>query len=228
MFEAAARKADPFRRHVARAGVVACTAAAALAVLWAILAVGFPAAPWGGVEAYADSFNSLQLLNTIPALLLAPTLLLVAAAIHQATAREHQLYTLAGLGLTAAYAAVIAGNYFLQLHTVRLNLLAGTLEGVALLSLPNFHSAFFALEAAGYGLQSLAALTWIAAFPGPKRRAAWIRALLALSGALGVWGLILAPFDLPLLVLAGAGLWALVFPAAMVLIALEFRAGGPW
>lgn len=227
MFEAAVRKADPHRRHVSRLGFAACTAAAILAPAWAVLAIAFAAAPWQGVEAYAGTFSTLQVVNTVPALLLTPTLILVAAALHQATPRERQVYTLAGLGLTAAYAAVIAGNYYLQLHTVRLRLLAGDLEGLAPLSMPNSHSAFFALEAAGYGFLSLAALTWMAAFPGRARRAVWIRWLLGLTGALGVWGLVIAPFELPMLVLAGAGLWALIFPAAMALIAFEFRAGGP-
>lgn len=125
----------------------------------------------------------------------------------------------------AVYAAIIAANCFLQLHTLSLNLQNGQLERLALLALPNFHSAFSALEAIGYAFQSLATLV-ISPLSGGGRLENWTRRLLLLNGALGALGAVVALFDRPLIILAGARLWNLVVPAAMILIAIQFRRSG--
>jgi hypothetical protein len=72
-------------------------------------------------------------------------------------------------------------NYYLQLFVVRLNLLAGQLESLVLFAMPNFHSAFFALEAIGYCFSSLATLVVVPVFSGGKL-ASWIRGLFILNG----------------------------------------------
>ncbi len=203
-------------------GFWAALAAAFWALSFGVLMVTVPSAPWAGIDAYARTFTPLQLASMVPALLLTPTTIVVMACLHVWVAPPRRLWSLIGLTFSAVYAAIIAANYFLQLHTLSLNLQNGQLEGLALLALPNFHSAFFALEAIGYAFQSLATLA-ISPLFGSGRLEVWTRRLLLLNGALGVLGAVVAPFDWPLIILAGAGLWSLVFPAAMILIAVLFR-----
>lgn len=216
---------DREARMAATLGVWAALAAAFLALSFGVLMVAIPSAPWAGIDAYARAFTPLQLASMVPALLLTPTTIVVMACLHIWVVPPQRLWTLIGLTFSAVYAAIIAANYFLQLHTLNLSLQNGQLEGLALLALPNFHSAFFALEAIGYGFQSLATIAISPLFSG-GRLENWIRRLLLLNGALGVLGVAVAPFDRPLIILAGAGLWSLVFPAAMILIAILFRRSG--
>ncbi len=211
----------PPAAHVARTGYWASLAGAILAALWVVLAVAFGSAPWSGIEAYADTFQRTQVLNTAPALLLAPAMIVLFAAFHYSSAPNTSINTLIALVFTAVYSAIITSIYALQLHTVSLNIAAGDLEGVSLLALPNFHSAFFALDTLGYAFLSLAMLAVIPLFPGPGARR-WTRWLLFLDGGLGILGLILLPLDLPWAIVAGGGLWGLTFPLVMVLIARQF------
>ncbi|MBI2847814.1 MAG: hypothetical protein HYX83_01420, partial [Chloroflexi bacterium] len=144
------------------------------------------------------------------------------AALHSWAPPSKRVFTTMGLMFTSVYAAIIASNYFLQLQTVRLNLIGGNLEGLSLLALPNLRSAFFALDVIGYGFLSFAAIVVCPIFTG-NRLHSWIRWLLIVVGVIGVFGMVIAPLDLPLVVLAGSGLWAIVFPAVMVLIAIMFK-----
>lgn len=215
----------PHPRSVARLGFWSALLAAILALLWVILAVAFGSAPWQGIAAYARSFHLLQVLNTLPAFWLAPAMLLFMVAMHFHISPEGRLRTLVALAFTVAYLALVPALYSLQLHTVRLSLQTGELEGLALLALPNFHSAFFALDTLGYAWLSFALLSLAPLFSGGRRQA-WIRRLFWVNGLLGVVGILLLPFDLPWLVLAGGGLWGLLFPPAMLLAALHFRQTG--
>lgn len=211
----------PSSSHVARAGYWASVIGAILALLWVILAVGFGAAPWSGIEEYASTFHRSQVLNTAPALLLAPTMIVLFAALHYSSHQQWKLNTIVALAFAAVYTGIITSIYALQLHTVSLNILSRELAGLSLLALPNFHSAFFALDTLGYAFLSLAGLAVIPLFPG-SGRPSWIRRLLALDGALGVLGLFLLPLDLPWVIIAGGGLWGLTFPVAMILVSRQF------
>ena len=196
--------------------------AAGLAIAFAILAVAFPAPEWHGIQAYAEAFRPVQMASFIPAALLSLAVVVVMVSLHYAVPEEGRIYTLLAVVLTVMYATFVCFNYYLQLFVVRLNLLAGQLEGLALLAMPNFHSAFFALEAIGYFFASLATLAAAPVFSG-GRLEGWIRGLFILNGAIGVFGIIVAPFDRPFLILATLGLWVVYFPIAMILVALYFR-----
>lgn len=132
--------------EAAKVGRWAALSAMALAVAWLVLVFAFPSPAWSGIGEYASAFRGRQLLNTVPALALAPVMIVLMAALHACAAPPRRCFTHAGLACTAAYAAVIGGNYFVQLHAVRLALLHRELEGVALLAFPNLRSVFFSLE----------------------------------------------------------------------------------
>jgi hypothetical protein len=135
--------------------------ASAFTVLFIVLAVGTafisPPKPWSGIQTYAENFTLREMASFIPAFLLAPTVVILMACIHCVTPETKKVFSLIGLAFAGVYAAIIPANYYLQLFVVRLNLESGTLDGLALLAQPNFHSVFFALETLGYALLSLAA-----------------------------------------------------------------------
>jgi hypothetical protein len=215
---------ESYPRIVKRLGFPAAITAAVLGISWAVLAIAFPAADWSGVQDYASTFRTEQIINVVPAFLLAPTMVVVMSSLHFYTPPEKRVFTLIGLSFTTMYAALIPSLYYLQMHTVRLNLLSGDLEGIALLALPNFHSIFMALDTLGYGFLSLGMIFASVTFSGGRLQN-WLRWLFLVVGAIGVFGILIAPLDQPWVMIGGGGLWALVFPIAMLLLAWHFQRG---
>jgi hypothetical protein len=191
-------------------------------VLAVVSVLVFPPKPWNGIQTYAENFNLLEMANYIPAFLLAPTLIILMACIHSVTPETKKVFSLIGLAFASVYAAIIPTNYYLQLFVVRLNLQSGTLDGLDLLAQPNFHSVFFALETLGYAFLSLATLFVSPVFSGGKLES-WIRWLFFVNGALGIFGVLVAPFDQPYLIFAGLGIWCLAFPISTILLSIFFR-----
>ena len=191
-----------------------------------VLAVGtalvFPPKAWSGIQSYAENFNVLEMANFIPDILLAPTVVILMACIHSGAPEKKKIFSLIGLAFASIYAAIIPINYYLQLFVVRLNLQSGTLGGLDLLAQPNFHSIFFALETLGYAFLSLATLSVSQVFRGGKPER-WIRSLFIASGAVGIFGVLIAPFDQPYLIFAGLGIWSLAFPISTILLSIFFR-----
>jgi len=158
--------------------------------VWTIL-LSAPKA-WSGIHTYAENFNLLEMASFIPAFLLAPTVVLLMACIYSVTAEPKKVFSLIGLAFAIVYATIIPTNYYLQLFVVRLNLESGMLDGLALLAQQNFHSVFFALETLGYAFLSLATLFVSQVFSVGKLES-WIRGLFIISGAVGIFGVLVAP-----------------------------------
>ncbi len=200
--------------------------ASVFTILFIVLAVVttlvFPPKAWSGAQTYAENFNVLEMASFIPAFLLAPTVVVLMACIHCVTPETKKVFSLIALAFAGVYVAIIPTNYYLQLFVVRLNLESGTLDGLALLAQPNFHSVFFALETIGYAFLSLATLFVSPVFSGGKLES-WIRWLFILSGAVGIFGVLVAPFDQPYLIFAGLGVWSLAFPISTILLSIFFR-----
>ena len=189
--------------------------ASVFTILFVLIAIGtsivFPMKAWSGIQTYAENFNFLDMASFIPALFLAPTMVILIACINAITPETKKTFSQIGLAFTIVYAAIIPTNYYLQLFVVRLNLKSGTLEGLSILAQPNLHSIFFALETLGYGFLSLATLFVSLVFTSGKLEI-WMRSLFIVSGAVGIFGVLVAPFDQPYLIFAGLGLWSLAFP----------------
>jgi hypothetical protein len=200
--------------------------ASVFTLFFIVLAVGItlvsPPKAWSGIQTYAQNFNVLEMASFIPAFLLAPTIVVLMACIHYVTPDSKKVFSLIGLAFAGVYAAIIPTNYYLQLFVVRLNLGNGTLDGLSLLAQPNFHSVFFALETLGYAFLSLATLFVSQVFSGGKLEI-WIRGLFIISGAVGIFGVLVAPFDQPYLIFAGLGIWSLAFPISTILLCIFFR-----
>lgn len=187
-------KPSPTSQTVLTLGYWSAILASVLTIAFIVLAFAFPPKEWTGIEAYAASFNNLQIANLIPVILLAPTVIVLMACIYYITPESKRVFTLIGIVFSCVYTAIICTNYFIQLYVVRLSLISGTLNGIALLAMTNLHSIFFALETFGYAFLSLATLFISPVFNGGKLEN-WIRSLFIISAAVGIFGAIVAPFD---------------------------------
>jgi hypothetical protein len=202
-------------------GLASAMLATALTVVFVALAVVLPGEEWSGIEAYASTFRTAAVAQLVPVLLLAPVVVVLVASIHATAPDEEQVFTLIALVFAAVYAATISVNYAMQLFVVRLNILAGDLEGLAILAMPNRRSIFVALEAVGYGFFGLMALATAFVFAGTRLHS-WIRVMYLVTGATGVVGMVGAIADQPVLMLTGFGLSLLAFLAAAILTSIHF------
>jgi len=199
--------------------------ASVFTILFVLIAFGtslmFPMRAWNEMQDYAQNFNFLDMESFIPAFFLAPTMVILIACVNAIVPESKKVFSQIGLAFTIVYAAIIPTNYYLQLFVVRLNLQSGTLEGLSILAQPNLHSTFFALETLGYGFLSLATLFVSLVFTR-SNLGIWIRSLFIISGAVGIFALLIAPFDQPYLIFAGLGIWSIAFPISTILLSIFF------
>lgn len=194
------------------------------AVVFTITGIAFPeSVQWAGIEAYAANYNDkLLLLLMFPVFLLPLSLVTLLACIHRNTPENRQILSLLALLFTSLYAAQITYNYYVQMTAVRLNILNGELEGLAIHAFFNPHSIPLNLELLGYGLLSIGLIFAAPLFHGGGTIARTIFWVLLLNGVLNAL-YIFEPFvgiGGPPIVLA---LFNYTVPIATALIAVEFR-----
>ncbi len=194
-------------------------------VVFTVSTLVFLPPDWKGIQSYASSFNSLQMISVIPPIVFALTNIILMVSLHYHVSEDKRMFSSLGIAFAIIYATIICTNAYLQLFVVRLNILQGQLEGLSLLAMPNLRSVFFALEAVGYGFLSVAMLATSPVFKG-GRLANWIRVLFIVIGVIGVYGAIIALLDNPVLILAGLGIWELLFPISMILVCIYFKNAG--
>jgi MFS family permease len=205
-------------------------AAMAVGFLLAVVigAIVFPSPEWtGDAAAFAASLDHplAWSIGEIFSLLLIPGWVALAVAIHTLAPREKKPLTLMALVFTAAYAATVGANDIVQITTVRLNLEAGSTEGLGLWIKNNPISLFFSLEMFGYAWQSFAVVLAGLVFAGAGIRR-WIRWLFGAVAVSGVMGLVAGWVGLDFLhpfTMAGSALWGVAFPTGAVLCAVVFR-----
>jgi hypothetical protein len=161
----------------------------------------------------------------VPVLLLCPVVVVLMASLHTLASGRRRAASLIATVFSANYAAIIGANYVIQLYVVRLNLSAGTGEGLSLLAMPNPHSVFAALEILGYGFFGLAALFAGLGLGGSGIRL-WIRRSFLTSGLSGVAAAAAGIAAARVVMLSGFGIALLSFLAAAVLLAVHFRPAG--
>lgn len=203
-------------------GVWSAILATVFTMLFILLAIFFSPAEWSDIEGYARRFDALEMAQVIPLILLAPTVVLLMACIHFVTPETKKVFGLIGVALSSVYAAIICTNYYIQLYVVRLNLLNANLEGLDLLAMPNPRSVFVALETIGYAFLSLAMLSISPVFTEGKLES-WIRWVFIISGAMGIFASIVAPFDQPIIFYTAFGLSLLAFPVGTILVSVFFK-----
>jgi hypothetical protein len=206
----------------ARLGSWAALLAAVLTVCFVVLTVLFPADGWRDIDAYAGSFETIDVLQLVPVLLLAPVVVILMASIHSLVSRSRQVLSHLALTFAAIYGTIITINYVLQLFVVRLNVQSGDLDGLRLLAMPNPRSIFTGLEIAGYGFFGVMSLFAGAAFAGVGLER-WVRRLFLATGVSGLTGAVGGLADLRVVMLTGFGLSLMAFLATAVLLAVHLR-----
>jgi len=158
-----------------------------------------------------------RILIFTPSLALAPAFVLAVAAAHVSVAPDRRAWSLAALALAILYAADVSQVYVVQLGAVIPHDRLGRGGEVALGACCAVRMPATMSDLLGYTYMSISTLLLAGAFPGGPRR--WLRWALIANGLLGplIFGQIVWP---RLIYLASA--WIVVFPAAMILLALDF------
>lgn len=223
-FDAAGAREATGRRGAAL-GFWTSVLASALTITFVVLAIAFPGAEWTDMEAYARMFETIQVAQLVPVLILAPVVVILMTCLHAQAPARKRVFSHVALMFSLAYATIITTNYVVQLYVVRLNVLAGNLDGLALMAVPNPRSVFAGLEILGYGFFGLMALfAGLAMGTGQVQR--WIRRSLIVSGITGVTGATAGLADQRAIMLSGFGLSLLAFLAAVLLLSIHFKAHG--
>jgi hypothetical protein len=206
----------------ARLGSWASLLAAGLTVAFVALTLLLPADPWRDLDAYAASFTTVEVVQLVPILLLAPVVVVLMICLHHVAVGSRQVASQIAVTFAAIYATIITVNYALQLVVVRFNIAAGEIEELLLLVMPNPRSVFVALEVVGYGffaLMALAAATTVLSGRGLER---WVRYTFLATGITGLVGAAGGLAGQRIVMLTGFGLSLLAFLAATVLLGVHF------
>jgi low temperature requirement protein LtrA len=142
------------------------TAVCAGAYLVAKNAVASPA--WHGMADYVAAFDTSQMLWLIPALVLAPSFVVLMACVSADVREDRKLFAQLGLAFAIIYAAQITTNYGIQLIAIRPALTTGDAATLAVFATPNPNGIFFALESLGYLFQELGMLFVAFVFVGGR------------------------------------------------------------
>lgn len=184
------------------------------------LALTVPSQPWTGIESHAAAYRSLPVwLTVVPSLLLAPSFLCLVACLDAETAPERRHLTRTALGMAAVYTALVGFNYAVQLTVVRAGLLSGETEGLALWTMGNPHSIFWALDVVGYGFMGLSGLFIAPALSSPT--VAWLFRISAAVQVPATVAYVVTVNPYHPLVLVSLGAWGLLFPAATALVSSQ-------
>ena len=164
-----------------------------------------------------------RILIFAPSLALAPAFVLAVAAAHAAAPTDRRVWSLAALALAILYAADVSQVYVVQLGAVIPHDRLGRGGEVALGACCAAHMPATMIDLLGYTYMSASTLLLAGAYPGggPRR---WLRWALIANGLLGplIFGQIAWPWLIYL-----ASPWIVVFPAAMILLALDFAQQSP-
>jgi hypothetical protein len=205
------------------AAILSTVFLAAFAVAFTVTGIAFPSVvEWGGIDAYAANYHdTLMLLLMFPVFLLPFALVTMMACLHHNAPEDKKILSLLALVFTLIYATQISYNYYIQLTAVRLSIMSGELEGLAIHAFFNPHSITFNLELLGYGMLSIGMIFAAFLFRGGRINTTifWI---LLVNGILNA-AYIFEPFvgiGGPPIVLA---LFNYTVPIATALIAVQFR-----
>jgi hypothetical protein len=208
-------------RTVAQAGFWAGVAATALNVLFTIGILAIPATKWTDPQTFASAFKPVEILPSIPSLLLGPAMVVLMLSVHYYAPQDKKILSLAAAAFTILYAGLCGVNYFVQITVVRQSILNGDFVRLAPFIMANPQSAMLAIDTLGYFFLFLATLFAAPIFAGGKLENA-IRWLLVISGILGLFGVLgfaIGEQTMYFIGLMGSGL---PFLAATMLLAVLF------
>jgi len=126
-----------------------------------------------------------------PAMVLMVVFVALTAAIHGYAPPARKIYSLVGLCVASAAAAVLLIDYYVQVTVMQPSLEKGQIDGWAMLTMYNPHGVFIALEEIGYLLMSLVFLCLAAVFVRRNRLERSIRWLFTISFAAVILALVI-------------------------------------
>lgn len=203
-------------------GFITSIAATVLSLTFTAFAFSTPTAAWEGIESYAALFSIISIAADIPVFFLPFCYAIIAVALVLKKDKTKDLFGILGILFAVPYIVLICTNYHIQLTIVRHNIESGTLEGLGLFAMTNFHSFFTSLEGLGYFF--MGASTFFLAFLfGGRSIESWLRWLFLINAMLGLIGLIATWLDLVLVIFVFLGVWSASFPLTAVLLAFYFK-----
>jgi hypothetical protein len=171
----------------------------------------------GGPESSSTPLGIVVLL--VPSLLLGFAFLVLMVSVHHIASPERRVWSHVAVAFATVYATLIGLVYYVQLALIAPRLVQGRVEGVEPFLFVPFDSFLYAVDILGYAFMCASMLFAAMTFTrGGLERT--VRVLLTANGLL-----------IPFLVLQMylhwliwiASLWAIVFPAATIALALLFR-----
>jgi hypothetical protein len=88
-------------------GFWSATLATGLTIVFVLLALTVAPVQWTGIAAYARAFDSLEMGQLLPLILLAPAVVMLMAAVHYVAPERKKVFGLVAVALASTYAAVI-------------------------------------------------------------------------------------------------------------------------
>ncbi len=195
---------------------------AILTVIFIVATFLFSPTEWKGIASYIASYKANEIIVWIPCFLFALTYMMMITTI-RATIDDNKImfYRLAFV-FSIVYGVIAFLNAYIQITVFRTNILAGSIEGLEKLALPNPHSITYALEGLGYSFLGLSTLFYAFTFNKGKLSSI-IKVLLIINGIVGIIGLLISPFDMPILMLPGLGVWCIEYPILNILLFVYYR-----
>jgi hypothetical protein len=181
----------------------------------------FPMTTISSIEAYANTFSSLQMLPFIPSLLLAPLFVIMMLSIHNYASDEKKVLSQLGFSFALICAAILSIHYYIQLTFVQQGLLNNETVGVWQFAAPNPHSFFWMFAALGYGFMGISLLFAAQVFAGKSEGA--IKWLFVANGIVGIAFLTGNALGFFIMNILASFVWGVLFPIAAILVAQKFR-----
>ncbi len=121
-----------------------------------------------------------------PAMLATLLYVLFVVSLHTLARPPRRVFSLLGVVFAAMAAAVLVGDYFVQVAVIQPSIVGGEADGISLLTQYNPHGLFIALEELGYLLISLSLLCLAPALAGTNRLECIVRWLFVAGWAINV------------------------------------------
>ncbi len=192
-----------------------------LNIAFTVLIAIFPPPQWAGLEAYLRDFRPEAQAPVIPALLLAPAILVLMTCIYYYSIQKNtEIFGRLAMVFSGPYVAMASVNYFIQITMVRQSILSGDTAGIQHFIMDNPHSIMVSIDTLGYMFLSIAALFASIVFTKTRlaRAVSYLFVLTGILGLVGVFGFAINNGALRIGVLASG----VPFLIATVLLAIFF------
>jgi len=172
------------------------------------------------MEAYANSFSSLQMLPFIPSFILAPVFVILMLSIYRYAPEDKKVLGQLAFSFSLVCASILSLHYYIQLTVVQQGILNNQTAGLWQFAAPNPYSFFWTFAALGYGFMGIALLFAAPLFSEKSDRA--IMWLFLANGVVGLAFLVGNALGAFMVNILASFVWGVLFPIAAVLLTKKF------